>query len=171
MEVRQPCCCSTGWEAPFPIKDMVAEGFPLSPLISSEQWLLYYPWEASVLQKKKKKKKRLQLRGSDGEMKREGAVHSSPLPLPVLRQTPILPASMFDVTQRGTNQCTWTYSCLSPSSSPFHGPLYISPATTFSRVYNVLPGGEGGREGESVSGFQRWLDKRSSDALRPFPLA
>lgn len=44
----------------------------------------------------------------------------------MLRQTPILPASMFDVIQRETNQCTWTYPCLSPSSSPFHGPLYIS---------------------------------------------
>lgn len=56
------------------------------------------------------------------------------------------------------------FSSLAP---PLPHVPYISHATTFSRVYNVLPRiqqaacrdtvTKGGREGESVSGFQRWL--------------
>lgn len=76
---------------------------------------------------------------------------------------------MFDVTNELTNRSTWTSQFFLPSPSSFLKPLYIyAPLTTFCRVYNVLlesrqtvyreTAREGGREEESVSGFQLILE-------------
>ncbi len=98
--------------------------------------------------------------------RKEGAVNSSPLPLPVLRQP------LFSLLQCLTSYKRRPIGALglprfSSPAPPIPVVPHISPATTFSGVYNVLresqqavyreTAREGGREGESVSGFQRWL--------------
>lgn len=82
------------------------------------------------------------------------------LPSPLLfTDSPILSALVFDVTQKKTNQSTWTSLFFLPLLLPLPVVPYISPAATFSGVYNVLPhsrqkNGKRRRE-RRMSGYQR----------------
>lgn len=99
-----------------------------------------------------------------GMKKKEGAVNSSPLPLPVLHQllSSLLQCLMSPEKRPIIALGLPRFSSLAP---PLLLVLYISPFTTFCRVYNVLPEShqavyrerprEEERERKSVSGFLR----------------
>lgn len=140
------------------------EGFPFLLWFPLSSRLLYSPREGSLLSWSKTQKKRLQF-----VMRRWGkevAVTSSPLPLPVLRQ-PLFSLLQCVMSHQKRPVRALRHPRFSSLAPPLPKVPYISQTTTFSRVYNVLPQSqqavyrdtarEGGREGESVSGFQRWL--------------
>lgn len=101
-----------------------------------------------------------------GRWRKEGAVNSSPLPLPVLHQ-PLDSLLQCLTSLKRRPMRALGHPRFSSQAPPLSMVPYISPVTTFSTVYNVLPESqqavyretarEEGRERESVSGFQRWL--------------
>lgn len=146
IEMTHLCCCSAGWDSPFSIKvygkssfpSRDGEGSPFHFWFSVSTMFMYSPGEAFVLQANKTKKNTAIERQWWGDEEKREQLTLLPSPFLCASSTPILSASVFDVTHGETNQRSWTSLFFFLSSSPPTVP-YISPTTTFSRVYNVLP--------------------------------